>query len=182
MAAATLSADEFVQAFAAHGPSLWVLAAAWVGRSEAEDLVQEAARVAWQRRRQFERGSDARAWLGQIVRHIGANWRRKRRAALHDGEVQPEPVAPPAAAMHWSFDADHNGLSDELASALARLDPVPRACLLLHVVLGHSFDEIAAMLQIPANTASSHARRARLQLRAALPAREERPTTTTRQP
>jgi DNA-directed RNA polymerase specialized sigma24 family protein len=40
---------------------------------------------------------------------------------------------------------------------------------LLHVVIGLPFAEIATMLDIPENTAMSHARRARLALRETLP-------------
>jgi RNA polymerase sigma factor (sigma-70 family) len=163
-----LGADEFVQAFRRHGRTLWVLAAAWVGRGEAADLVQETACVAWQRREQFEPGSDARAWLSQIARHLGANWRRRLRPEPRAPEELPELAAAPRLVPALPFDADRHGLSDELANALAGLPEVARACLLLHVVLGHSFAEIATMLDVPENTASSHARRARTALRAAL--------------
>jgi RNA polymerase sigma-70 factor (ECF subfamily) len=169
-----LGPDEFTDAFARHGPTIWMLAAAWVGRGEAADLVQETARVAWQRREQFVRGSDLRAWLSQIARHVGANWRRRKRPEPCAQEQLPEPhsAAEPRATSQFDaegpFDADRSGLSDELARPLADLPEVARACLLLHVVIGHSFTEIATLLDIPENTAASHARRARLALRAAL--------------
>jgi RNA polymerase sigma-70 factor (ECF subfamily) len=163
-----LGADEFTEAFARHGRTLWVLAAAWVGRGDAADLVQETARIGWQRREQFVAGSDLRAWLSQIARHLGANWRRQKRPEPRAPEQLPEPHAVHERAATWPFDADRNGLSDELARALAELPEVARACLLLHVVNGHSFAEIATLLDIPENTASSHARRARLALRGAL--------------
>ena len=163
-----LGADEFAEAFARHGPTLWILAAAWVGRGEAADLVQETARVAWQRRDQFVRGSDLRAWLSQIARHLGANWRRQKRPEPCTHEQLPEPHGVPEPRATWPFDADRNGLADDLARALADLPEAARACLLLHVVMGHSFTEIATLLDIPENTAASHARRARLALRTAL--------------
>ena len=163
-----LSADEFTDAFARHGPTLWMLAAAWVGRGDAADLVQETARVAWQRREQFVPGSDLRAWLSQIARHLGANWRRRRCPEPRAHEQLPEPHSAPEPRATWPFDADRSGLSDDLARPLADLPEVARACLLLHVVIGHSFPEIATLLDIPENTAASHARRARLALRAAL--------------
>lgn len=167
----SLPADEFVQAFAQHGRTLWVIASAWVGRTDAPDLVQEAARVAWERREQFTPGTDLRAWMAQIVRHVGANWRRRLRPELRSPELL-DVVAAKAVKSSlgslWPFDADRHGLSDELARALSSLPETARACLLLQVVMDHSFAEIAAMLDIPENTASSHARRARLAVRAAL--------------
>lgn len=173
----SLAADEFVQAFARHGRALWVIAAAWAGQVEAADLVQEAARVAWERRQQFVVGSDLRAWLAQIVRHVGANWRRRRGPALRAPAEFDAVTAPTPVPTLWPFDADRHGLSDELARGLAGLGEVPRACLLLHVVLDHSFAEIAAMLDLPENTACSHARRAREALRTALspPGRQPAP-------
>lgn len=158
--------DEFTAAFARNGRALWVVAAAWVGKADAMDLVQEAARIAWERRAEFAPGTDARAWLSQIVRHLGANWRRQRRAEPTDPAVLQDAVlAREAAPLVPRFDAEALGLPDDLANGLAALDETPRACLLLQVVTGLTFAEIAAMLGIPENTAASHARRARLLLR-----------------
>jgi RNA polymerase sigma factor (sigma-70 family) len=166
----SLTADEFVTAFARHGRALWLLAAAWVGRSEAQDLIQEAARVAWQRRGQFAAGTDIAAWLAQIVRLTGANWRRQKRPTCVDPGDVAEPIARGELPVVATFAQLRDQLPDELASALASLPEVARACLLLHVVAEMSFAEIATMLELPENTAMSHARRARLALRAALPA------------
>ncbi|MBX3462957.1 MAG: RNA polymerase sigma factor [Planctomycetes bacterium] len=161
-----LGADEFENAFAEHGRSLWVLAAAWVGRGDAADLVQETARVAWQRRQEFVPGTNLRAWLAQIARHLGANWRRRLRpVGAHDLDEQP--AAEPARPA-WPLDADRHGLPDELARALAGLGEAARACFLLHVIQELTFAEIAAMLELSENTVASHVRRARERLRAAL--------------
>ncbi|MBL9077435.1 MAG: RNA polymerase sigma factor [Planctomycetes bacterium] len=166
MAAPALGADEFQRAFAEHGRSLWVLAAAWVGREDAADLVQETARVAWQRRDSFVPGTDLRAWLSQIARHQGANWRRRRRpTAVADLDRRTAAVRQPAA---WPFDADRGGLDDALARGLLDLGETARACLLLHVIQEHTFAEIATMLDLPENTVASHVRRARAALRTTL--------------
>lgn len=156
-----LSASEFTTAFARHGRTLWVLAAAWVGRENAMDLVQETATVAWQRRDRFTPGTDLRAWLSQIARHLGANERRRKRPHVlpHD-ELDATPARAAAPATELSeLDCD-----DELLHGLRQLPAEQRASLLLHVVSGHTFAEIGAMLDIPENTAASHARRARLSL------------------
>lgn len=161
--------DEFAAAFARHGRALWVVAAAWVGKADAMDLVQEAARIAWERRTEFVPGTDARAWLSQFVRHQGANWRRQRRAAPTDpASLQDAVFARDPVPDVLRFDAEALGLPDDLARGLAALDETPRACLLLQVVAGLTFAEIATMLEIPENTAASHARRARMLLREVL--------------
>jgi RNA polymerase sigma-70 factor, ECF subfamily len=163
-----ISAAEFEAAFVRSGRALWVLASAWVGRAEAQDLIQEAARIAWQRREQFVRGSDFAAWLAQIVRHTGANWRRQRRPIATDPVALPE-LAAPAQPMHAPTLGNlPEDLPADLAARLRELPEAARASLLLHVVADLTFPEIAAMLDLPLNTVTSHARRARLALRAAL--------------
>ena len=166
MSSDPLGETEFVEAFARNGRALWLLAAAWVGRGDANDLVQETARIAWQRRGRFTRGTDVVAWLAQIVRHTGANWRRKPRPVAGDGVA--EPVARTDVRDGSPLDVERCELPDELARPLAALGEISRACLLLHVVGELPFAAIAMMLDIPENTAMSHARRARLELRAAL--------------
>ena len=161
-----LGADGFTQAFARHGRALWVLACAWVGRSDADDLVQEVARVAWQRRDTFG-GGDVAPWLATIARQLGANWRRKRRPEVRAPADLPEVAFTPSPDA-WPFDVDRAGLSDDLARALRGLSETARACLLLRVVLDLGFVEIGSMIGVSENTAASHARRAREALRAAL--------------
>ncbi len=180
MADPGLTEDEFVDAFARHGRTLWVLAAAWVGREDAMDLVQETARVAWQRRAAFARGTDVRAWLSQIARHLGANARRRRTPVATDPALL-EPEAPPRQPLHElaasAIDPEGLGLGDEIAQALGALPEPQRAALLLHAVLGHTFAEIGTLLDMPENTAASHVRRARLQLRERLAAAPPAPHT-----
>ncbi len=159
-----LSEAEFAAAFARHGRTLWVIAAAWVGRDDAMDLVQECARVAWQKRDRAVPGNDLRAWLAQIVRHLGANHRRQRRPIATD-PVELAAVARPEPTWFEHLDVDALALDDRLAHALERLSEAQRAALLLHVVLGHSFAEVGELLGMPENTAASHARRARASLR-----------------
>lgn len=165
------SARQFVDAFTRHGRTLWVIAAAWVGQGEAADLVQEAARVAWQRRDQLSPERDERRWLAQVVRNVGANWRRRRRPELREPERFDEMAAARDRVEidgQRGFDADRVGLSDDLARALERVPEVARACLLLQVLQGVSFADLGAMFDLPENTVASHVRRARLQLREAL--------------
>lgn len=167
MAAPTLTGDDLVRAFVTHGRALSAVAAAWVGRADATDLLQETARVAWQHRSKFAVGGDLRAWLMRILRNVGGNWRRRRRPVGLD-EVGAEDRAAPPCPFETGFDAESLGLSDELARGLAGLSETARECLLLRVVADYTFPEIADLLGIPQNTAQSHVRRAREVLRRAL--------------
>lgn len=184
MAPASLDAEGFTAAFARHGRTLWVLASAWVGRADADDLVQETARVAWQRRATITSPDPAELgpWLASIARNLGANWRRKRRPDVVD-PVDLDPVGAVATPpIGWPFDFDRAGLPDELARPLAALPEVARSCLLLSAVLGLGFAEIGRLLEIPENTAQSHARRARLALREAMTAAEPSSPAAARMP
>jgi RNA polymerase sigma-70 factor (ECF subfamily) len=57
-------------------------------RHLAEDAVQEAAVIGLRKIKSFEPGTNFSAWMGQIVRHVALNHRRKynrRRALSLDG-------------------------------------------------------------------------------------------------
>lgn len=60
------------------------------------------------------------------------------------------------------------GFRADLRNAVDSLGPIQGACLVLKVVHGHGYDEIAAMLDLPAATARSHVFRARAALAAKL--------------
>jgi RNA polymerase sigma-70 factor (ECF subfamily) len=170
-----LDPEEFAEAFGAASRSLWTLAAGWLGDpAEAEDAVQEAALLAYQRRGQFERGTNFAAWLATFVRNVVQNTGRKR-SRRATTPVDPGQLAPledlrgvrvdlPIDARGRLLD-DVADFDDRLLAALRELAPVARACLLLRVVLEHSYAEIAEILGVPEGTAMSHVHRARAALR-----------------
>jgi RNA polymerase sigma-70 factor (ECF subfamily) len=65
-----------------------------------------------------------------------------------------------------------DGFRDDLRNAVDGLGPLQGACLVLRAVHGHSYDEIASMLDIPAATARSHVFRARAALASMLDRKE----------
>lgn len=127
-------------------------------RSGAEDVVQEAAVVALGKLTQFDPSTSFTAWMGQIVRFVALNDRRKQQRRSRLLEVVPSeaPVAP-AAAPALGFDAG-------VLRALQSLPEVPRTCVLLKTVLELEYSEIADVLGIPAGTAMSHVSRSRAKL------------------
>lgn len=157
---------------------LWGLATALVGdRSEAEDLVQEAAMVGLKKLEQFTPGSNFSAWMAKIVRLHAVNWRRKkagRRTSAADptdldqSQSAPElPSSEPQVRDSAAGKTHHieEEFDDTLLKGLQQLDEVPRACLLLRVVHDLAYDEIAAMLELPSGTAMSHVHRSKRRLR-----------------
>jgi RNA polymerase sigma-70 factor (ECF subfamily) len=120
---------------------------------EAEDVAQSAFARAIQARGRF-RGGDARAWLFTIGLRLAFNELRRRRRARADSRD---------AVPTWAIRSD-----PDLWSALAELEPQPRAALLLSVLDGYTHDEIAAMLDVRPGTVSSWLSRTKERLRVAL--------------
>lgn len=153
---------------------LLVIAWAIIGdRHWAEDVVQEAAVVAWRKYDQFDPNTDFNAWTSQITRNIARRRRdheRRRQGADLDqvdftlAAKSDEGAAGPSASDPL-FGLE---LDDTMTSALGQLNEVARSCFMLRSVLDYSYKEIADVLEIPAGTAMSHVHRARQQLASAL--------------
>ncbi len=173
---------------------LWAIAAGILGdRTQAEDVVQEAALIGWQRRTNYTGHAPFAAWLGRIVRFVALNQLRKTRRrgtrtadpAVLDrrvAEADPGPAAVPLVGSDGQLSPDQDHFGDEMTAALRDLRPTVRACLLMKVVLELEYSEIAAALDIPPGTAMSHVHRARAALRQKLGDRVGRtPTGETRE-
>jgi RNA polymerase sigma factor, sigma-70 family len=118
---------------------------------DAEDIAQDAYLKAFQAWRRFD-GSDVRAWLYTIALRLAFSHLRGRRrwlAALQRVEFRP-----------WSDPSD-----PDLWTAIRGLDVRTRSALLLNVVDGYTYAEIAAILSVPEGTVASWLSRGRAALR-----------------
>lgn len=121
--------------------------------AEADDLAQIAVVEVWRRWRTAAENPDAYARRVIVTRNV-SRWRRWRR------EV---PVDDPGAA---SDDPALAQVTDpEMWQALRRLTKAERTVIVLHVLYGYTFTEIAAMSDEPRGTISSRYTRARKALR-----------------
>src|SRR5690349_1389522 len=78
-ASLTLSQAEFNQLVCDHAPALYRLAYRLTGDAhEAEDVVQDTFRSAWQSWARFDAARGGRAWLAAILRRRAADRRRRR--------------------------------------------------------------------------------------------------------
>jgi RNA polymerase sigma-70 factor, ECF subfamily len=146
---------------AAFNLARWVLR----GRTDAEDVAQEALLRAYRFFRGFN-GGDARTWLLQIVRNTCYTWLEKNRpmelSMEFDEELHLQTCATPETLAITGDDRKR------LTLALERLPPRFREVLVLRELEGCSYKEIAAITSIPIGTVMSSLSRARRQLYSAL--------------
>lgn len=172
-----LDEHEFATLLTEAHPRLWTLATAILGdRSQAEDVVQDASITGLRRIADFEPGTSFTAWMSQIVRFTALNHlkTKKNRKFLsleaHSVGEAPEKAGsqPESVTSSGELMPGQQAFDDRVTDAIQGLDADRRACLLLRIVQGLSYEEIAETVGIPAGTAMSHVHRAKASLRATL--------------
>lgn len=133
-------------------------------REEARDVTQEALIRLWEHRAAVADPAAARPWLLRTAHNLCIDRLRQRRAR---GTASLDDVAEPAAGPASAPDrpAEARSRRAEVERALARIPPRDRALLLLREVHGHSYEELAALLDAPVGTLKSLLHRARARLR-----------------
>ncbi len=143
--------------------------ARWLMRNDADaqDVTQEAMLRAL---RHFDgfRGGDARAWLLSIVRNTCHNWHRDRtgeaQAVVFDEELHSEAVADTQPETELILAANR----EEVRRALDALPAEFREVIVLRELEGLTYQEIAAVAEVPVGTVMSRLARARKRLAQAL--------------
>jgi RNA polymerase sigma-70 factor (ECF subfamily) len=143
---------------------------------EVEDLAQETFVRAYRAFPSFDPSGPAKVstWLLTIATRLALDSRKRRRVAVQsidepggEGEKASERAGSgptPEAAL------ERRQLGEALARAAESLPDDQRAALVLAELHGLSIEEIAAALEVPANTAKTRLFRAREKMRAALAA------------
>lgn len=164
---------DYEQAVAVHYEALYAFAYSLVGHeADACELTQEAYCRLLTHGAQLRDPAKVRSWLFTTLYRVFLGWqqRRARFPHLELAEVEHElPVLAPE---------DVDSLADDvLRSALLELEEHYRAPLVLFYLNGHSYEEIAALLEVPVGTVMSRLYRAKVQLRQRLAAylRAEQP-------
>lgn len=139
---------------------------------QAEDLVQEVCLKAYQAFDHFERGTNYRAWLFRILSNTILDLQRKSSKKPIEVELDTG-----SSLFPLNIEAEHQRLRDpeqqlmaaslahEVRAAIADLPPEWQAVVLLSVVEGFSYKEIADILGCPIGTVMSRLYRARQVLR-----------------
>ena len=115
------------------------------------DAAHEVFLVLYRKWHDLERKDELRPWLFGVARRVAAGFRAKRREELVtvDAAVPVDPLAAKRELLYRAMDS---------------LDEDRRAVIILHDLEGRTGAEIAALLDIPANTVHSRLRLARADL------------------
>jgi RNA polymerase sigma-70 factor, ECF subfamily len=130
----------------------------------AYDLVQDAFVQAYLKLETFQRSSAFYTWLYRIAVNRAISHRRRSRPhvsidAAPAGREVVDHREPPSARL------EQQERACEVRRALDTLSDEHRSILVLREIDGASYEEIAAVLELPIGTIRSRLHRARLQLR-----------------
>lgn len=134
-----------------------------VRREDIEEVINDTFWVVWTKASEFRGASQLSTWI------IGIAYRRALNA-LRRAKIRPvsdEPFDEDSISVASTDDAETDG--QWLALGLTRLPVEQRMALELTYTLGHSCEEVAAILDCPVNTVKTRLFRARETLRQVLP-------------
>lgn len=129
--------------------------------TQADDLAQDTLIKAYRRLQTYQGGASFRSWLYAIAWREFLQGARKDRAAARLGEAMAAGMSEEAAPLTGDFSLD-------LQRALASLDDLERASVLLCDAVGLSHGEASAALGAPLGSVKTYVARAREKLRAFL--------------
>jgi RNA polymerase sigma-70 factor (ECF subfamily) len=150
---------------------VWNVAFQFTGRAdEAEELTQEIFLHLLSALRTFDASGSLPAWLQRVARNYAIDHyrrRRRERSMVASGEESEELVA--AARDPKGSNDPHRALEEKdlavwLRGFIDRLPPELGQAVILRDLQGMSYEEMAAMLQIPLGTVKSRINRGRLEL------------------
>ena len=123
------------------------------GRSGADDLLQETFVQALRGPQRAGETVSPRAWLFGIARHVGISAFRRRKLTVELPDSVPTPTTKADERL------------DEMRQAIAKLPGEMRETLALRLADDLSYEEIAAVLEIPVGTVRSRLHNAVKKLR-----------------
>jgi RNA polymerase sigma-70 factor (ECF subfamily) len=147
-------------------------------RETAEDLSQETFIKVLNNIDRYRPEFKLSSWLFKIANNVTIDFLRRRQLETVSMEGSPH-AATMSAIEATSFDVEarqetaleemeSRELGSAIDQAIARLRPEYRSCILLRHVEGRSYEEIAAMLDLPLGTVKTYIHRARHELRRTL--------------
>ena len=138
-----------------------------LGPDDAESMIGDVFRIAFDRRRTFDLEREtARPWLYGIATNLLAKHRRREARRIDaTARLAAQRLPPIDLADGVTGALDASELWGRVAAALTALPEPERDALILHVWEGLRYDEVADALGIPTGTVRSRLNRARGRLR-----------------
>ncbi|MBX3008461.1 MAG: sigma-70 family RNA polymerase sigma factor [Melioribacteraceae bacterium] len=141
---------------------------------DAEDLLQDTLLKAFRFFDKFEKGTNAKAWLFQIMKNTFIN--NYRKSSKQPNKVDFDDVqnfyenikADEVKIQHSENDAFSDVLDDEIVNALSILPDDFRTIVFLSDIEGYTYEEIADFMDCPIGTVRSRLHRARKMMYALL--------------
>jgi RNA polymerase sigma-70 factor (ECF subfamily) len=171
---------DFRDLLVTHLPHLRAVARALTGhRDRADDLVNDTVLRALSAEKQFQAGTNLKAWLMTILRNHYINGLRRSRIEVEVVDEIPDSALPTAPNQ------EHVVEMGEVAAALQRMSVEHREILVLISAAGLSYEEAASVCGCAIGTIKSRLNRARSELKRVLdtaqsPARGRPPSTIRR--
>lgn len=133
------------------------------------DVVQETFIKAYTNLRSYKSKYSFSAWIYRIAHNTAINVakKHKREVTMPDPDIA-ESLPEFSVPDNLAEDMDQKLLGDQLKVSLTKLTPKYREPLILHVVEGYGYKEIADILKLPINTVATRIRRAKEQMRSLL--------------
>jgi RNA polymerase sigma-70 factor, ECF subfamily len=153
-----------------HQDRVYTAVTRFCGNAEdAADIVQRAFINAFRKIQEFK-GEAFSTWIYRIAFNQAISFRRenKGRGAVSIYSKDDEKVVEPAVDANPTEKLEGEETQKKVQQALELLEEGDRQIILLKDLQGHSYDEIAAIMQIPKGTVRSRLHRARLELKSKL--------------
>jgi len=130
----------------------------------AEEIINDTFWVVWQNARDFRGDSQPSTWI------LGIAYRKARNAFRSAARTRArQNLEPPSFPLTSEEPARSEELRDWLSAALGELPVEQRLAVELCYELGHSCEEIAAIMKCPVNTVKTRLFHARAKLQRRLP-------------
>ncbi len=130
-----------------------------------DDLVQDTLERAWSRRRQWQPGTDLRAWLFTILHNTFISELRRFVVRGYDADAIDGTDREASGRPTGDSVSSQAGVMLDIERALAALPVEQRAVILLVGLEDLSYREAAEVLGIPVGTVMSRLSRGRVRLR-----------------
>jgi RNA polymerase sigma-70 factor (ECF subfamily) len=161
-------ADAFNELVGRHQDRVYAAVTRFCGNAEdAADVVQRAFINAYRKIAEFKGDAAFSTWIYRIAFNQAISYRRENRrtsVSIH-GKEDDGLIAEPVDERAPGESMESAETQRKVQQALERLEEGDRQIIILKDLQGQSYDEIAAILQVPKGTVRSRLHRARMELK-----------------